>query len=49
LSYDLVDRAVSPYFGVAYERMFGDTADFAEAEGEDTEAWFAVVGVKLRF
>ncbi len=49
LSYDLIDRAVSPYLGIVYVRKFGDTADFAKAEGEDTETWFGVVGLKLRF
>src|SRR5690554_6227289 len=27
LSYDLIDRAISPYFGVVHERKYGDTAD----------------------
>ena len=49
LSYDVVDRAVSPYVGVVYERKFGRTADFARDEGEDPSALFAVVGVKLMF
>lgn len=49
LSYDLIDRAVSPYLGVIYERKFGDTADLADAEGEDTEGWRIVVGTKLVF
>ena len=49
LSYDLVDRAVSPYIGIVYERTFGDTAGFAKAEGEDAAAWFAVIGTKLMF
>ena len=49
LSYDLVDRAVSPYLGIVYEQTFGDTADFARAEGEDTKTWYGVLGVKLRF
>ena len=49
LSYDIVDRAISPYLGIVYERKFGDTADFAKAEGEDAAAWFAVVGTKFMF
>jgi copper resistance protein B len=35
LSYDLIDRRLSPYFGVVYERKFGQTEDLAKAEGED--------------
>lgn len=49
LSYDLVDRAFSPYVGVVHERKYGDTADFARAEGGGTEAWFAVVGARVAF
>ncbi len=49
LSYDVVDRAISPYIGVVYERKLGDTADFAKEEGEDAAAWFAVIGTKLMF
>ena len=49
LSYDIVDRTVSPYIGVAFERKFGRTRDFARDEGEDTSAWFAVIGTKLMF
>ncbi len=49
LSYDLIDRAVSPYLGFVYERKLGQTADFAEAEDEDVEGWRAVVGTKIVF
>lgn len=49
LSYDVVDRAISPYIGIVYERKFGDSADFAKEEGEDAAAWFAVIGTKLMF
>lgn len=49
LSYDVVDRAISPYVGIVYERQFGDTADFTKEEGEDAAAWFAVIGTKLMF
>ena len=49
LSYDLIDRSVSPYVGVVYERSFGRTADFAAEHGEADQAWFAVVGVRLMF
>ena len=49
LSYDLLDRAISPYIGVVYERKFGRTADFAREEGEDTSAWFGVIGTRMIF
>ena len=49
LSYDVVDRALSPYIGVVWERKFGQTADFARDEGEDVDAWFATLGVRILF
>jgi copper resistance protein B len=49
LSYDLLDRAFSPYVGVVHERKYGDTADFAKAEGGGTEDWFAVIGARISF
>ncbi len=49
LSYDIWDRTLSPYIGVAYERKFGETADFAKEEGEETSVWSLVVGAKLLF
>jgi copper resistance protein B len=49
LSYDLLDRAVSPYIGVHYERRFGETADLARAEGEQRDNLYFVVGTKMLF
>jgi len=49
LSYDLVDRSISPYIGVHYEQLFGGTAKLAESEGEDDSAIFAVAGIRLQF
>ncbi|ANK79922.1 MAG: copper resistance protein CopB [Rhizobiales bacterium NRL2] len=49
LSYDLVDRLVSPYVGVHYERKFGATADLARAGGEDAGAVFFVIGARFLF
>jgi copper resistance protein B len=49
LSYDLIDRTVSPYIGVHYERSFGKTADFARAEGESKDNLLFVVGTKILF
>lgn len=49
LSYDVWDRIFSPYVGVGYERKFGQTANFVEAEGESADIWYAVIGAKLMF
>ena len=49
LSYDILDRLVSPYIGVVWERKFGETADLAREEGEDVEAWFVGIGMKVLF
>jgi len=49
LSYDLVDRAIAPYIGVHYEHLFGGTRALANSDGEDTEAVFAVAGVRIMF
>ena len=49
LSYDLIDRAFSPYVGVVHERKYGDTADFAKAGGGGAEDWLAVIGARLAF
>jgi len=49
LSYDLIDRAVAPYIGVHYERLFGKTQDLKEAEGENADGLFFVTGIRLMF
>lgn len=49
LSYDLVDRLVSPYVGVHYERVFGETADLRRADGEDAGGVFFVAGARIMF
>ena len=49
LSYDLLDRSVAPYIGVHYEQLFGETADLARDEGEDTGDFFIVAGFRLMF
>ncbi|MDA0369546.1 MAG: copper resistance protein B [Proteobacteria bacterium] len=49
LSYDLIDRLISPYLGISYERAFGETADFRRAEGEDNSTLFFVVGTRVLF
>ncbi|GMG83808.1 hypothetical protein LNKW23_30220 [Paralimibaculum aggregatum] len=49
LSYDLVDRAVSPYLGVYYERVFGESSLLASREGKDPGAVYFVAGTRLMF
>ncbi|NQV99489.1 MAG: copper resistance protein B [Rhodospirillales bacterium] len=49
LSYDLIDRRLSPYIGAVYERKLGQTENLARSEGEDTEGWRAVIGTKFIF
>jgi len=49
LSYDLIDRAFSPYIGVHYERVFGETADIARGNGEDPGAVFFVAGARIQY
>jgi len=49
LSYDVIDRLFSPYIGVHYERVFGETRDIVRAEGKDDDAVFFVVGTKIIF
>ena len=49
LSYDLVDRAISPYIGVHYERVFGESSLLAAREGENAGAVFFVVGARILF
>lgn len=49
LSYDLLDRAISPYIGVHYERLFGETADLAREEGEQQDNLYMAVGMKMLF
>lgn len=49
LSYDLVDRLISPYIGVHYERKFGATANLARADGEEAGTAFFVIGARFIF
>lgn len=49
LGYDLVDRAVSPYVGVHYERAFGESGDLRRADGEARDALHLVVGARMMF
>tara|TARA_R110002020_G_scaffold48373_3_gene137959 strand:+ start:4886 stop:5590 length:705 start_codon:yes stop_codon:yes gene_type:complete len=49
LSYDLVDRAVSPYVGINYEKSFGGTADLVRASGEENGVTSIVFGTRILF
>ncbi|WP_228160658.1 MULTISPECIES: copper resistance protein B [Marinobacter] len=49
LSYDLIDRTLSPYVGVVHEKAYGDTRDLAREDAESTEEWYAVAGVRWMF
>lgn len=49
LSYDVIDRAISPYIGVHYERVFGRSADFARDDNEGVDSLFFVAGLKIMF
>ena len=49
LSYDVIDRTLSPYLGVAWEKKFGDTSNFARDEGEETKVLNFVIGTRLMF
>jgi copper resistance protein B len=49
LGYDLIDRSFTPYIGVHYERLFGQTADYARDDGEERDALFFVIGARLLF
>jgi len=48
LSYEL-KREFAPYLGVRYQSLLGETDNIAEADGEDTEQLFFVVGVRFAF
>jgi len=44
-----ITRQFAPYVGVNYERLLGDTADIAEAAGEDTSETQLVAGLRFWF
>jgi copper resistance protein B len=49
LSYDVLDRTISPYIGIHQESLFGETANLARSEGKGTSNFVSVVGVKILF
>ncbi len=44
-----VRRQFAPYIGFNWSRMFGNTADFAEADGRDTSETQLVIGFRAWF
>jgi copper resistance protein B len=48
LRYEL-RREVAPYIGVTHERRIGDSAELAQAAGEDEDDTRWVAGIRLRF
>jgi copper resistance protein B len=44
-----VRREFAPYVGIAWTRKFGDTADIARGEGEHTEDFAVLAGVRFWF
>lgn len=48
LRYEIV-REFSPYVGLEYEALLGDTSDMARAIGEDPSGWKVVLGLRAWF
>lgn len=48
LRYEIV-REIAPYIGVNWNHLFGQTADFARADGHDDETLSFVAGVRMWF
>ncbi len=44
-----IRREFAPYIGINWSRKFGNTADFAKADGEDIEDTQIVAGIRLWF
>lgn len=44
-----IRREFAPYIGVSWAKQYGDTADFAEAEGEATSTVSFVMGIRAWF
>ena len=49
LSYDLIDRAVSPYVGVHYEFATGESGRRAQRGGGKRDEFFFVAGARMMF
>lgn len=44
-----IRREFAPYIGVYWRKLYGETADLAQADGEDTEGAAVVAGVRMWF
>lgn len=44
-----IRREFAPYIGVNWIRLYGDTADYAREEGEDTDDFRLVAGIRYWF
>ena len=44
-----IKREFAPYIGINWEKKFGNTADYAREEGEDTSDAQFVIGVRAWF
>lgn len=44
-----INRQFAPYIGVSWNKLFGDTANFAEEEGDSSDDVKFVTGVRLMF
>ncbi|HVL02034.1 MAG TPA: copper resistance protein B [Dongiaceae bacterium] len=44
-----ITREFAPYVGVHYWKQYGNTADFSEADGEDSDGVAAVAGLHIWF
>lgn len=44
-----ITREVAPYIGINWERKVGRTADFASEEGEDSNVFSVVAGLRIFF
>jgi copper resistance protein B len=48
LRYEII-REVAPYIGINWERKVGKTSDFASEEGEDSNVFSVVAGLRIFF
>ncbi len=44
-----IRREFSPYFGVNWQKLYGQSADYAREEGEDVDKLQFVIGVRAWF
>ena len=42
-----IKREIAPYIGISWNKAFGSTADFIEADGNDTDSLSFVAGIRL--